>query len=237
MRMYGVRREAVTLVPGGVDHRRFVSPTAAKSDLRRRLRLPADGPMIITVRRLAARMGLDNLIAAMPAVLQALPAEVHLVVVGQGQLREHLERRVSALGLGGHVHFVGFVSDKALPLYYQAADLFVLPSRSLEGFGLITLEAFSSGLPVVGTPTGATPELLAQVDERLILQGTSPDAIAAGIVRYFTQVKGCIAPGTLRELVLSRYTWETVVAQTEAVYARLLHGTSTAPVRLAGKQG
>jgi glycosyltransferase involved in cell wall biosynthesis len=55
------------------------------------------------------------------------------------------------------VYFAGFVPDDELPLYYQAADLFVLPTRSLEGFGLITLEAFASELPVVGTPVEQHP--------------------------------------------------------------------------------
>jgi len=142
------------------------------------------------------------------------------VIVGQGELRAHLEAQVAALGLGDRVHFAGFVPDDLLPLYYQAADLFVLPTRSLEGFGLITLEALSCGLPVVGTPVGATPELLAQVDRRLILEGTSPDAIAVGIVRYFTTVEERVAPEAVRDLVLAHYTWDTVVSRSEDVYER-----------------
>lgn len=216
-RSYSVPRAAITLVPGAVDHRYFTPPTTSKADIRRRLGLPVDGPIILTVRRLAARMGLHNLIAAMPRVLAEAPT-ARLVIVGQGALRPRLEAQASALGLSQSILFTGFVADADLPLYYQAADLFVLPTRSLEGFGLITLEAFASGLPVVGTPIGATPELLAQVDKRLVLRDTSPDAIATGIVRYFAEIASHLAPETLGELVLAKYTWDMVVTQTEIVY-------------------
>ncbi len=221
-RSYGVPHAAITLVPGGVDHCYFTPPTTSKADIRRRLGLPVDGPIILTVRRLAARMGLDNLIAAMPCVLAEAPT-ARLVIVGQGALRPRLEAQASALGLSQSILFTGFVADVDLPLYYQAADLFVLPTRTLEGFGLITLEAFASGLPVAGTPIGATPELLAQVDKRLILDGTSADAIAKGIVRYVSEVEGKIDVDVLRALVLTTYTWETVVSQTETVYDNVLH--------------
>ncbi len=217
-RMYKVQRQAITLVPGGVDARRFTPPDASKEEVRRRLGLPVDGPLLLTVRRLAARMGLDNLIAAMPHVARSLPIAPRLVIVGQGELRAHLEAQVAALGLGDRVHFAGFVPDDLLPQYYQAADLFVLPTRSLEGFGIITLEAFASGLPVLGTPVGATPELLARVDRRLILEGSEPDAIASGIVRYFTSVRGQVSSPRLRELALTRYTWDMVVERTRDAY-------------------
>jgi glycosyltransferase involved in cell wall biosynthesis len=129
-----------------------------------------------------------------------------------------LEAQVAALGLQNCVYFAGFVPDDELPLYYQAADLFVLPTRSLEGFGLITLEAFASELPVVGTPVGATPELLAQADPRLILSGSRPETIASGIVRYFRELQGTLAPESLSKLVSGKYTWATMVSRTELVY-------------------
>ncbi len=225
-RSYDIPRPAITLVPGGVDHRYFVPTTMSKADVRQRLGLPTASPMILTVRRLAARMGLDNLIAAMPHVMRTLPAPPHLVIVGQGRFRVQLEAQTAAMGLEDSIHFAGFVPDAELPLYFQAADLFVLPTRSLEGFGLITLEAFASGLPVVGTPVGATPELLAQVDRRLILDSVGPEAIASGIVRYFTEVWAGVDPSPLRDLVMARYTWKHVVSATEQVYRQALDRVS-----------
>ncbi len=216
--LYDVSPEKITHIPGGVDHRRFVPLNGSKVDLRRRLGLPDTGPVLLTVRRLAARMGLDSLIAAMPMVLNALTEKPHLVIVGQGHLRPQLERQVQSLGLKPWVHFTGFVPDADLPAYYQAADVFVLPTRSLEGFGLITLEALSTGIPVLGTPAGATPELLAQVDPRLTFHGVTSDAMATGIVGYFTHLHGLMHPRVLRELILAKYTWESVVSQTRDVY-------------------
>src|SRR5207249_11624167 len=62
--------------------------------------------------------------------------------------------------------FLGFIPDETLPSYYHAADVFVLPTRELEGFGLVTVEALACGTPVLGTPVGATPEVLSGLEDR-----------------------------------------------------------------------
>ena len=82
--------------------------------------------------------------------------------------------RSAQLGLDKHVTFLGFVPDADLPRYYQAADVFVLPTRELEGFGLVTAEALACGTPVLGTPVGATPELLEPLDAATRLPATPP---------------------------------------------------------------
>jgi glycosyltransferase involved in cell wall biosynthesis len=215
-------RGSVALIPGGVDHTRFTLPGAHKDVLRRTLGLPDDGPLVLTVRRLVARMGLDRLIAALAEVARAMETPPHLVIVGRGQQREQLEEQACALGVARWVHFAGAVEDALLPIYYQAADLFVLPTRALEGFGLITLEALASGLPVLGTPVGATPELLAQIEPRLILRGSAAADIAHGMIHYFRHLAGQLRPELLRELVLRRYTWDAVVEATECSYRQVL---------------
>ena len=73
---------------------------------------------------------------------------------------------------------VGRVSDEELQEWHRAADLFVLPTVAYEGFGLVTAEALASGTPVVGTPVGATPELLVPLDARLVSRGTDAPALA-----------------------------------------------------------
>jgi glycosyltransferase involved in cell wall biosynthesis len=215
---FGIAAERVDLVPGGVDLDRF--RPGDRRAARARLKLPADRRILLTVRRLVPRMGLHSLLSAMPAVLHAFP-DTLLVVGGTGPLAATLRERTLQLGLEERVRFVGFIPDGELPAYYQAADYFVLPTRALEGFGLPTLEAFACGTPVLGTPVGATPELLAEVDRALILPGVAPRDLAAGILTALRAPdRPSCTPERLRAFVESRFSWEDVVDATLRVYDR-----------------
>ena len=168
----------VSTVPGLVDTERF-APGDGKAAARRRLGLEVDGPLLLTVRRLEPRMGIDRLLRALPLLGRA---DVTLVVAGTGSLAGDLPRLAAELGLGERVLFVGPVSDDSrLADWYRAADLFVLPTTAYEGFGMATVEALASGTPVVGTAIGATPELLAPLDPRLVAPRADPEALAAVI--------------------------------------------------------
>jgi glycosyltransferase involved in cell wall biosynthesis len=170
----------VRLVGGGVDTSRF-EPRDGKVAARERLGIPVHGRLLVTIRRLEPRMGIENLICALPTVLEHHP-DVTLAVVGDGSLRAELRRMADVRGLGDRVAFAGRVSDEDLGDWYRAADLFVLPTVAYEGFGMVTAEALASGTPVVGTPVGATPELLRPLDPRLVAPGAAPDALATAIV-------------------------------------------------------
>src|SRR5207249_11052699 len=80
--------------------------------------------------------------------------------------------------------FLGFIPDETLPSYYHAADVFVLPTRELEGFGLVTVEALACGTPVLGTPVGATPEVLSGLDASLVFRGISAEIMAEDLLRF-----------------------------------------------------
>lgn len=209
----------VRVVPGGVNTVRF-SPDGGPDPARARLGIPGGRPLLLAVRNLVPRMGLDNLLDAMPTVIRALP-EARLIIAGDGPLREDLQAHARRLGLGERVRFVGFVPEDRLPDHYRAADLVVMPSRALEGFGLTTVEALACGTPVVGTPVGATPEILTPLDPCLVTDDATAEAIAAGILR----VVGSL-PGDLRERarahVLARYRWEAVAEDLEAVFREVL---------------
>ena len=155
---YKVRPESIHKIVGGVDSERF-HPASDVAAVRESLGLPTDRTILFTVRRLAPRMGLDNLIDAMPAVIAAHP-NVLLLIGGSGPEKARLETRITDCDLSQNVRLLGFIPDEQLAAYYQSADRFVLPTTALEGFGLVTVEALSSGIPVIGTPVGATPEIL-----------------------------------------------------------------------------
>jgi glycosyltransferase involved in cell wall biosynthesis len=124
-------------------------------------------------------MGIDRLLRALPLLGCD---DVTLVVAGTGSLAGDLPRLAAELGLAERVLFVGSVSDDSrLADWYRAADLFVLPTTAYEGFGMATVEALASGTPVAGTAIGATPELLAPLDPRLVAPTADPEALAAVI--------------------------------------------------------
>jgi len=176
---YGVDDSFITEIPGGVDLDAF-RPSPSIRALRDRLKMPTDRMVFITVRRLVPRMGLEELLVAAERLFRR-ETNFQLYIGGTGPERERLMRLARKLGIQRFVTFLGFVEARALPDYYAAADLFVLPTVAFEGFGIATLEAMASGTPVLATPVGASPELVTQLDPTLIVADTSPDSLAAGL--------------------------------------------------------
>ena len=215
----------VRKVPGGADVGRFLPP-ADKAAVRRLLDLPQERCLLLSVRRLAPRMGLGNLIRAMPGVA-ALRPDVLLLIGGTGPEREPLQRLITELRMESFVRLVGFIPDDRLAAFYQASDLFVLPTLALEGFGLVTTESLACGVPVIGTPVGATPELLGGLDTRLIASGTGPAALAAALLGFLEgEWRRQLTPERLRRFVLDHYTWDKHVDAVEAVYREALAETA-----------
>ena len=221
---YPFARDKVIKIPGGVDLERF-HPARDRAAVRRSLGLRSEGPVLFTARRLVPRMGVENLLLALPDVRSAFPG-VLLVIAGRGRLEGELRELVAAQGLSDNVAFVGFVDDSELVGYYQAADLFVLPSLAFEGFGMVTLEALACGTPAVGTPIGATPEILDRLAPQLLLAGTEPHAIRRGITAMLEWLSDADAVGRLRALcrsyVETHYGWNHAVDALEATMDELL---------------
>lgn len=212
----------VAVVPGGVDAERF-TPAAGPFD-----RIDADGPAFLTVRRLSPRMGHDRLLEAFAMVLEREP-DAKLYVAGDGPLRAALQRRAASLGVDEHTAFLGYVPDADLPAAYAAADLFVLPTTALEGFGLATLEALASATPVVATSVGGSVELLervqaaAEVPEPLLVDDTSAESLAARMLVWADLPASVRAAAGLRcrRVVVHHYSWERTVDALEERYRAL----------------
>jgi glycosyltransferase involved in cell wall biosynthesis len=210
--IHGLQTGKVTLIPGGVDVERFQPQD--REAARRQLGLP-DGLLLLTVRNLVPRMGLDSLIQGMREVVRVRP-DCHLVIGGSGMLRGGLEELVRQLGLTANVTFAGFIPEQQLADYYGAADMFVLPTRMLEGFGLVTIEALACGTPVMGTPVGGTQEILRRFDPSFLFSGIEAEDLAAGILRQLPQVEGNAAlRARCRAFALDTYAWDVLVQQVE----------------------
>jgi glycosyltransferase involved in cell wall biosynthesis len=161
----------VRIIPPGVDLDRF-HPAQSKSEAKRVVGLDPNSPVILSVRRLVPRMGLSTLLEAVWILRRSRPS-VRLVLVGTGEMAPRLMREAAAMGIADCLSLTGHVKDLELADFYRAADVFVLPSIALEGFGLVTLEALASGVPVVGTTIGQTPSVIGTHAElgRLVAPG------------------------------------------------------------------
>ncbi|WP_179400609.1 glycosyltransferase family 4 protein [Burkholderia guangdongensis] len=176
---YGIDPARVRVIPGCVDTAQFDTPLTP-ADARRKLQLPQDRPIVLAVRRLVRRMGLEDLIDAIALVKQRHP-DVLLLIAGKGRLADELQARIDAAALGDNVKLLGFVPDQHLAALYRAATVSVVPTVALEGFGLITVESLASGTPVLVTPVGGLPEAVAGLSQDLVLPETGAHAIADGL--------------------------------------------------------
>lgn len=147
----GVPRDRITVLSQGVDTARF-RPLGGEEQDR--------PPTLLYVGRLVRNKGLAELISALELVHEEI-RDVRLVVVGEGEERASLMQACRNAGLEGQVEFVRYVANVDLPSIYHAADLLVLTSAS-EGLSNAILEAQASGLPVLATGVGGTPELLTE---------------------------------------------------------------------------
>ncbi len=210
------------VIPGGVDVDAFhpaESPETLKA-LRQALEFPAGVPLLLTVRRLEARMGLKNLILAAADLRSRCPGlHFQLWIAGMGSLKDLLQALIAEKNLRKTVRLLGFVPQDTLPSLVRAADVFILPTQRIEGFGLATVEALASGVPVLGTPVGGTVEILNALDPMLLLPGTSVQAISQGMEKYLKNPRHFEAlKEKCRLQAVAEYSWEKVVDQLEAEF-------------------
>lgn len=196
-----------TLIPHGVDPDRFRPCGEKRRDGKKRL---------ITVRNLVPRMGLPELIDA----LAALPESVHLEIAGEGPLRSSLNRRIRERGLESRVRLRGHVPEADLPRFYSEADWFVLPTRQLEGFGMVILESLACGTPVLGTRVGAIPELLEKFDARWVIPECSSGSIAETL-------RGALdlavpVPEELHRRIAAEYDWRNILRRYRTLFEEAL---------------
>ncbi|MGF6777654.1 glycosyltransferase family 4 protein [Paraburkholderia sp. GAS334] len=213
---YGVREDTIRIVPGCVDVERF-NVTQTKAEVREALGLPADRPLIFCIRRLVSRMGLEELVDAMFVVRQTVP-DALLVIAGTGPLEPALRATIAARRLENHVRLVGFVADETLPFWYRSADVTVVPTLSLEGFGLTTIESLAAGTPVLVTPVGGLPEAVAPLSQELVLPSVGYRAIAAGIADALRGKRVLPDEAACRAYARARFDNAVVAAQVAQVY-------------------
>jgi glycosyltransferase involved in cell wall biosynthesis len=141
-------------------------------------------------------------------------------------LRAEFEQRIQQRGLAGNVRLLGRIPDEQLPLFYRAADVSIMPSMALEGFGLTAAESLACGTPVLVTPVGGLPEVVAELSPELVLTGTGPDALATGLIRAFTGDLHLPDPVTCATYARDHFDWPIIAGQVAAFYRTIIEETS-----------
>lgn len=217
-RQKGYRGPLQVLPNIGIDPRHFAPHPADK--LRRTLGL-TERFVIGYVGRLVPEKGCADLLNA----FAQLPENCHLLFVGSGALRDEIVRRAAERGIETRVTFQPTVPHDRVADFLNVMDCLVLPSRTMpkwrEQFGLVLAQAMACGVPVIGSDSGAIPEVIA--DAGLIFPEGDVAALRETLIRLrndATLRAELSARG--RERVLAHYTHERIAEQTYAIYHQLL---------------
>jgi len=209
------------IVPNGVDTERF------RPDGHRLARRPAGPPTLLFVGRFEEpRKGFGVLLDAFTHV-QSVRPDVRLLVVGRGDAGP-FQARAAELELR-NVQFVGPASADELPAFYRSADVLCAPSTGQESFGIILVEAMSSGLPIVATEIPGYAGVMTHRHEGLLVPPSNPDAFAAALLHLLadeTLRRRCAAQGIQ---TARRYAWSDVSERIMDLYERAR--SSAAPAR------
>ncbi|MEO1465164.1 MAG: glycosyltransferase family 4 protein [Cyanobacteria bacterium J06633_1] len=160
--------------------------SAARSKIRQSFGIPATAVVILTVGRLVRRKGFNRVIGCLPQ-LQQPETEVHYLICGKGEMEQELKEQAAQLGVTDKVHFAGFVSDRSLASYYAACDIFAMltflepNAQSIEGFGIVYLEAGYFGKPVIASEVGGVIDAVQQGVTGILIDPHSDTEALAGL--------------------------------------------------------
>ena len=198
------------VITGGAD------PDAAQSAEP----MPHSRPYILSAARLDIRhKAIDALIEAF-AILAGENPGVDLYITGDGPDRPKLQALAASAGVGERVRFLGVVKRSELWSLYKNAVFFAMPSRMPEGLGLVFLEAMACGIPVIGTRSGGTPEIVDHGRTGLLIENNTPEELTSAMRQMLNDPEARLRMGAqARELVASRYTWRQFALQYVEVYS------------------
>jgi glycosyltransferase involved in cell wall biosynthesis len=218
VRLLGVSAAHIDVIPHGVEHDRFQPvPAAELHGFRHEKDLPER--FILYLGTLEPRKNILTLLEAYGRT-QAFREAVPLVIAGgKGWYYEEIFERVEQLGLTDAVRFPGFVPDAEIPLWYNAATVFVYPSI-YEGFGLPLLEAMACGTPVIGSTASSIPEVVQGAG--LLVAPDDVDQLSDSLDRV-VQDRNLRADLSERGRARSAsFTWQATAVATAASYRRAL---------------
>ncbi|MGD1872499.1 MAG: glycosyltransferase family 4 protein [Mastigocoleus sp.] len=156
--------------------------------IRQKYDIPQNAIVILSVGRLVKRKGFHRIVENLPLLLQK-SLDVHYIICGRGGMETELKNMVKHLNLEDKVHFTGFVPDKELNAYYAASDIFAMltffdsKAASIEGFGIVYLEAGYFGKPAIASAVGGVVDAVKQGENGILVNPNSGYEILEGLTR------------------------------------------------------
>jgi glycosyltransferase involved in cell wall biosynthesis len=218
--LYGVPEGKLRVVHNGIDCKRFdgfIDP----GSVRRNYGIGPLDPMVLFVGRLTAQKGPDLLLEAVPGIL-GHRGDAKIVFVGDGDMRGGLEHRAWRLGVSHAVRFLGAMgANGPLTDLFRSTDVVCIPSRN-EPFGVVVLEAWAAGKPVVVTECGGPRDFTSHGVDGYVVQ-PNPNSICWGINSIFGNFEHARWMGD-RGRVKAAYgfSWDVIAGQTEGIYQELV---------------
>lgn len=205
-------KNKVKIIPNGIATTLF-NPYIPYKDLEEKMGIK-NKPKLLFVGLLDQYhryKGLDVLINAMKIVKKEIPSTV-LIIVGSGVLREEYEKLAKELDLSKNIVFTGRISDNDLLKYYAMSDLFILPSLTkAESFPIVSLEAMSSGVPIITTPVSGLTDIITNRKEGLFVKTRDTNSLADAIISLLEggELRSEMSRNA-RDLTIKHYDWNIV---------------------------
>ncbi|HZG86178.1 glycosyltransferase family 4 protein [Paenibacillus sp.] len=194
------------IIPGGVNVAEF-QRRMDKANARKILKIPENKFVIFSLRRLEYRMGIQNGIEA----ISRIPNDnIIFMVGGKGPYETVLKEKAATSGID--CVFLGYIPQDQLHLYFCAADLFLVPSIDLEGFGLVNLEALAMELPVLVTPQGGMKEIQGVFKYFYVSESNTVEDLAIKIKELQDNLRGT---ESFVDETIKRFDWSHI---TEEIY-------------------
>lgn len=203
------------IIPNGIDTTRF-SPAVESMGYSEKF-----SPKILFVGRFEPRKGLKYLLQAFPMVLREFPS-AKLIIVGAGVLKRYYHTYVEKY-IKGHVIFVGYVSPEDLPKYYASCDIFCSPATSQESFGIVLLEAMSSGKPIVASDNAGYKTVMQDGDEGVFCKTSDVQSLAEKVISLLKDKKKMKRMGLKGRAKALTYDWQIITKKIFNFYTEVLN--------------
>jgi glycosyltransferase involved in cell wall biosynthesis len=204
----GAQESCVEVVPPGCDE---VEGAVDRIEARRRLGM-GDGPVVAVVGRLAAQKGIDAMLAACPALLAEHP-ELTVLLAGTRTAWSGLDESLAAMApeVAARVLVIDGFTDQQRPDIFGAADVVVVPSRE-EAFGMVVVEAWAVGRPVVASDIAAIRSVVRDGVDALLVAVGDPEGLARAVSGLLHDEDRAASMGAAgHDRVASEFSWDAVV--------------------------
>ena len=229
-RLYKIPREKVYIITNAIDPRKYrkdVDPNKVK----KKYGIPPLTPIVLFIGRLEYQKGPDILINAIPKVLENR-GDTKFLLAGKGTMKNYLKRRVRKLGISDAVRFLGWIPYRRYIDLLNTCDIVCIPSRN-EPFGIVLLEAWATGRPVVATDVGGLRENIKNLVNGIKVY-PNPKSVARGINYLFNHPKIMTRVGVKGKEKVMRFNWASSIKKLLRTYHRVLESRATSFVPVKG---